>query len=124
VRGRSLAGLCVVVVVASGCGASGLRLSDQQRDGARIFVVTGCMNCHLYGGAGSRSLGAPELTQEGRKRRGVDWQIRHLECPRCVRTDSPMPSFSKLGAEDLSALAVFLEGSDGPIDWERYAPTQ
>ena len=82
-------------------------------EGATLFAQAGCLNCHVYQGAGSQNLGAPELTDEGAKERGVQWQIDHLECPSCVTPGSPMPSFASLSEEQLLALGVFLEASKG-----------
>ena len=39
------------------------------------------MNCHTYLGAGSSNLGAPDLSAEGAKGRGIEWQIAHLKNP-------------------------------------------
>ena len=82
--------------------------------GAKLFSQSGCLTCHVYTGAGSANLGAPELTAEGAKGRGVDWQIKHLECPSCTTPGSAMPAFKTLGADNLKKLAAFLEASKGP----------
>src|SRR5207253_3098123 len=82
--------------------------------GAKLFAVSGCLNCHTYNGAGGHNLGAPELTAEGAKNKGVAFQIAHLKCPACVNPGSPMPSFAGLGEQNLKALATFLEASKGP----------
>ena len=89
------------------------RLPPAAVPGARLFAETGCLACHTYTGAGSANLGAPDLTREGRRGRGVAWRIRHLACPRCVGPDSAMPSFDALGRTKLRRLAVFLEASKG-----------
>jgi cytochrome c553 len=81
--------------------------------GANLFAASGCTNCHRYAGIGSSELGAPNLTAEGRKGRGVQFQIAHLKCPSCVTRGSPMPSFTALGAGNLRRVAVFLEASKG-----------
>lgn len=81
--------------------------------GATLFAQSGCLTCHIYTGSGGANLGAPELTAEGSKGRGIDWQIKHLECPSCVVPGSPMPAFKALGAENLKKLATFLEASKG-----------
>ena len=47
--------------------------------GRRHLRAAGCLNCHTYLGAGSPNLGAPELTEEGREGRGIEWQIGHLK---------------------------------------------
>src|SRR6266850_6399052 len=81
--------------------------------GARLFAVSGCTACHTYLGTGSSNLGAPDLTAIGTKNLGVDFQIRHLECPSCVNAGSPMPPFKSLGPQRLRQLAIFLEASKG-----------
>ena len=81
--------------------------------GASLFAVAGCANCHTYNGAGGQYPGAPNLTAEGAKNKGVAFQIAHLKCPACVNPGSPMPSFSGLGDARLKSLATFLEASKG-----------
>jgi mono/diheme cytochrome c family protein len=82
--------------------------------GAKLFAQVGCLNCHTYLGTGSHNLGAPDLSAEGAKRKGIAFQIAHLKCPVCVTKGSPMPSFANEGAKNLTALATFLEASKGP----------
>jgi mono/diheme cytochrome c family protein len=82
--------------------------------GAKIFAVAGCLNCHTYLGDGGQNLGAPDLSAEGAKNKGIAFQIAHLKCPACVNPGSPMPSFAGLGDERLKQLAAFLEASKGP----------
>ena len=82
--------------------------------GANLFAESGCTNCHTYLGTGSSNLGAPDLSAEGAKGKGIDFQIRHLECPSCVNPGSPMPPFAALGQANLHSLATFLEASKGP----------
>jgi mono/diheme cytochrome c family protein len=81
--------------------------------GAKLFAVVGCLNCHTYLGAGGHLLGAPDLTDEGSKNKGIAFQIAHLKCPSCVNPGSPMPPFASQGPKNLHALAVFLEASKG-----------
>ena len=81
--------------------------------GAKLFAVAGCTACHTYLGAGGANLGAPDLSTEGLKNRGIDFQIRHLKCPSCVNAGSPMPPFASLGDVRLRDLAIFLEASKG-----------
>jgi menaquinol-cytochrome c reductase cytochrome b/c subunit len=88
-------------------------LPANARDGAEIFAVSGCLNCHTYAGEGASQLGAPDLTEEGTRNRGIQWQIDHLKAPSSVTPGSPMPSFAKLGEENLRKLAIFLEASKG-----------
>ena len=81
--------------------------------GAKLFAVSGCLNCHTYLGIGGGFAGAPNLTAEGAKNKGIDFQIRHLENPAGVNPGSPMPSFQGLGTANLTKLANFLEASKG-----------
>ena len=82
--------------------------------GAKLFAVVGCASCHTYLGDGGSNLGAPDLSAEGAKNKGIDFQIAHLKCPSCVNSGSPMPSFASQGATNLANLAAFLEASKGP----------
>jgi quinol---cytochrome c reductase cytochrome c subunit, bacillus type len=81
--------------------------------GATLFAESGCTNCHTYLGTGSSNLGAPDLSAEGAKNKGIQFQVSHLECPSCVNPGSPMPPFKELGNENLQKLAAFLEASKG-----------
>ena len=83
------------------------------KNGATLFAQSGCLNCHVYQGAGAQNLGAPELTAEGAKGKGIQFQIDHLKCPSCVNPGSPMPSFAALGEDQLKDIAIFLESSKG-----------
>jgi len=88
--------------------------NQQAIDGANLFAESGCTNCHTYLGTGSSNLGAPDLSAEGAKNKGIEFQVNHLTCPACVNSGSPMPSFAGLGTERLRQLAEFLEASKGP----------
>ena len=87
---------------------------EEVRAGAELFSEATCLNCHVYLGDGAVNLGAPELTDEGAKEKGIEFQIKHLQCPSCVTPGSQMPPFAQLGEENLRNLAVFLEASKGP----------
>ena len=80
---------------------------------AKLFATSGCLNCHTYNGAGGSQLGAPDLSAEGSKNKGIAFQIAHLKCPSCVNKGSPMPVFADLGQDNLKKLATFLEASKG-----------
>jgi len=88
--------------------------NQQAVAGAKLFAVAGCLNCHTYAGDGGHNLGAPDLTAEGAKNKGIAFQISHLKCPACVNPGSPMPSFAGLGDSRLKQIAAFLEASKGP----------
>src|SRR3954466_13278133 len=79
--------------------------NQQAIAGAKLFAVAGCLNCHTYLGDGSSNLGAPDLTAEGAKNKGIDFQVKHLQCPSCQNPGSPMPSFANLGNDRLAQLA-------------------
>src|SRR5262249_10322854 len=89
------------------------KLPQSAVPGARLFATAGCTACHTYLGTGSSNLGAPDLTTIGTRNLGIDFQIRHLQCPSCVNPGSPMPKFASLGNKRLHDLAVFLEASKG-----------
>src|ERR671924_117038 len=89
-------------------------LSAKGEAGARIFAQAGCTGCHTYMGSGSTNLGAPDLTREGAKGRGIQFQIDHLKCPSCVNPGSPMPPFTSFTDQQYEELATFLEESKGP----------
>jgi quinol---cytochrome c reductase cytochrome c subunit, bacillus type len=82
--------------------------------GAKLFAQSGCLTCHTYLGTGSSNLGAPDLSKEGSKGKGIQFQIDHLKCPSCVTPGSPMPPFASLGDENIRKIAIFLEASKGP----------
>jgi mono/diheme cytochrome c family protein len=82
--------------------------------GAKLFATSGCLNCHTYLNVGGSNLGAPNLSAEGAKNKGIAFQIAHLKCPSCVNKGSPMPSFAAFGNDNLQKLATFIEASKGP----------
>ena len=92
----------------------GFTNNKQAVAGAKLFAQLGCLNCHTYLGSGNHNLGAPDLSAEGSKGRGILFQIAHLKCPSCVNKGSPMPSFASQGNANLTKLAIFLEASKGP----------
>ena len=86
-------------------------LPPNAREGAVLFATSGCTNCHTYDGIGAHV--GPELTEEGTRNRGIQWQIDHLKNPSAVTPGSSMPPFARLGEENLRKLAIFLESSKG-----------
>lgn len=87
-------------------------LPEEAVAGARLFAEAGCTNCHTYLGTGN-AAGAPDLTEEGKKGKGLQFQIDHLRDPRSTTPGSTMPPFASLGDENLRKLAIFLEASKG-----------
>jgi quinol---cytochrome c reductase cytochrome c subunit, bacillus type len=104
----------VIAAIPSWASSEGFTGNEEALAGARLFAESGCTNCHTYLGTGSSNLGAPDLTEEGAKGKGVQFQIDHLKCPSCVNPGSAMPPFAALGEDNLHKLAVFLEASKGP----------
>ena len=87
--------------------------------GAEIFALAGCMGCHTYLGAGHPNLGAPDLSAEGAKGRGEEFQIDHLKCPSCVNPGSPMPPFANFTDEQYQQLADLPRRVEGPAGRRR-----
>ena len=81
--------------------------------GATVFDASQCTLCHTYAGSGTTNVGAPDLTAIGRRKYGMRFLVKQLQCPSCVRSGSAMPGFSALGDKKLHDLAVFLEASKG-----------
>jgi mono/diheme cytochrome c family protein len=102
-----------LALVPKWAASEGFTGNAQAIAGAKLFAVAGCMNCHTYNGAGGKNLGAPDLTAEGAKNKGIAFQIKHLQNPASVNPGSPMPSFQGLGDARLKLLATFLEASKG-----------
>ena len=103
----------VKAAIPSWAKKQGFANNQEALKGANLFAESGCTNCHTYLGTGSSNLGAPDLSAEGSKNKGIQFQIDHLKCPSCVNPGSPMPQFESLGEENLRKLAVFLEASKG-----------
>ena len=80
----------LIAQVPSWAKTAGLRRTTRQAiAGAKLFAVSGCLNCHTYLGDGGSNLGAPDLTAEGAKNKGIAFQIAHLQCPACENAGSP-----------------------------------
>jgi menaquinol-cytochrome c reductase cytochrome b/c subunit len=104
----------VKAAIPSWAKKQGFAGDKQALAGANLFAGSGCVSCHTYIGTGSSNLGAPDLSAEGSKNKGLKFQVDHLKCPSCVNPGSPMPPFAALGDDNLRKLATFLEASKGP----------
>jgi quinol---cytochrome c reductase cytochrome c subunit, bacillus type len=80
--------------------------------GAQLFAQAGCMTCHTYLGNGSSNQGAPDLSEVGTRRQGVDTFKAYLSNP-AQFGNNVMSSYSFLGDENLTNLATFLNASKG-----------
>jgi menaquinol-cytochrome c reductase cytochrome b/c subunit len=86
--------------------------------GARLFAEAGCMNCHVYLGAGNANLGAPDLSAIGKGGRGVQGFADYVANP-AKFGNNVMPRFGeKYGGsftdEQLQQVGEFLNASKGP----------
>ncbi len=90
-------------------------LPEEARAGAVLYAETGCQQCHLYLGAGSANLGAPELTAIGAEGgKGVDYFARYIGNPRQFG-NTVMPIYGEsLSEENLRQMGIFLDASKGP----------
>ena len=80
--------------------------------GAHLFAASGCLICHTYAGAGTRNLGARDLTRVGRRRR-ARWIERYVANPRTFG-DQVMPVFGNaFSSRQVGELAAFLAASKG-----------
>jgi cytochrome c553 len=86
---------------------------DQQAvDGAELFAVSGCLNCHIYLGQGTGNLGAPDLSEVGQTNDAA-YFVAYLTNP-AQFGNTVMGSYAYLGQENLDALGAFLAASKGP----------
>jgi ubiquinol-cytochrome c reductase cytochrome b subunit/menaquinol-cytochrome c reductase cytochrome b/c subunit len=86
-------------------------IPEDVRPGAILFADSGCLSCHTYLSAGSSNLGAPDLTNEGQRGRGIEFQIQHLKDPQSTTPGSQMPPFPNFTDQEYQDLAAFLEAS-------------
>lgn len=77
--------------------------------GLELVNASGCLNCHAIGANGAPGPG-PNLTNEGTKGRGKQWQIDHLKNPQSRNPGSSMPAFANFTPEEYDNLATLLEG--------------
>jgi mono/diheme cytochrome c family protein len=82
-------------------------LSPKACEGALLVAQSGCLSCHRFEGTGG-TIG-PDLTEEGTRGRGKEWQIEHLMDPDSKTPGSTMPPFTDFTDEQYDALATFLE---------------
>ncbi|MFL5966988.1 MAG: hypothetical protein ACJ747_10595 [Gaiellaceae bacterium] len=81
--------------------------------GANAFATSGCTACHTYLGTGGGNLGAPDLSAEGTKGKGVQGLQSYIADPSKFG-NNVMPKFASLGDTTLHQIAVFLDASKGP----------
>jgi quinol---cytochrome c reductase cytochrome c subunit, bacillus type len=81
--------------------------------GATLFAEAGCTTCHTYLGTGSTNLGAPDLSKEGTKGRGVQGLAAYVSDPSKFG-NNVMPRFGlQFSKAQIHSIAVFLDASKG-----------
>ena len=87
------------------------RLPRSALPGAKLFATVGCLSCHTYLGSGTRSRGAPDLSQIGSGKKSAAWFRKYVA--RAYAYGNPlMPSYADLGTQ-LKSIAAFLKASRG-----------
>ena len=104
--------LALLTLPACGGGGSEGAKADTQPRGVALLEANACLACHVYGDEGTESLGAPDLTHQGRRQRGADWIAAYIRDPKETNPDSLMPPFAQISDGDLRELSEFLETSE------------
>lgn len=91
----------------------GFARNKRAEAGARIFTQVGCLNCHTYLGAGSRNLGAPDLTAIGRTSSQTEAGFASYIADPAKFGDNVMLRFRSLGRSNLLLIGAFLAASKG-----------
>ena len=87
--------------------------NNEAIEGAELFAVSGCLQCHIYLGTGGGLLGAPELTDIGETNKGAEYFQRYVTNP-AEFGNTTMQPYAGLGEENLQKIAAFLDASKGP----------
>jgi menaquinol-cytochrome c reductase cytochrome b/c subunit len=116
----------VVAAVPSWAQREGFANNPKAVAGATVFAQAGCTSCHTYLGTGGAQLGAPDLSAEGTKGKGVQGLEAYISDPSKFG-NTVMPKFGAfanipakdangkdLGISQLTAIATFLDASKGP----------
>jgi mono/diheme cytochrome c family protein len=111
----------VVAAVPKWAQREGFASNPDAVAGAKVFAAGGCTACHTYLGTGGGNLGAPDLSAEGRKGKGVQGLEAYISDPSKFG-NNVMPKFAAfanvkapgVGISQLRAVAIFLDASKGP----------
>jgi cytochrome c553 len=101
------------VLVPEWAQREGISEGSEAYEGATLFAVSGCLQCHTYLGTGSGNLGAPDLSEIGATNRGPAFFQSYVSNPAQYGNDVMQP-YAGLGEENLKKLAAFLDASKGP----------
>jgi mono/diheme cytochrome c family protein len=93
---------------------AGNNLPEEARAGAELFAEAGCQQCHVYLGAGSANLGAPDLSDVGSDQaKDAAYFERYVADPTQFG-NTVMPRYGETFSEEqLRSIAVFLDASEG-----------
>ena len=109
---REALGSETIAAVPEWAEKQGFADNPEAMEGAELFAVVGCLQCHTYLGEGSSNLGAPDLSDIGATDRGADYFERYVANP-AEFGNTAMPPFIGLGQENVRKIAVFLDASKG-----------
>ena len=104
-----------IVLVPVWAEAQGFADNPEAVEGAELFAVSGCLQCHTYLGTGGGNLGAPDLTAIGATGRDEAYFVRYVGNP-AEFGNTVMQPYAGLGEENLQKIAAFLDASKGPKD--------
>jgi menaquinol-cytochrome c reductase cytochrome b/c subunit len=102
----------LILLVPSWSEEQGFADNPEAVNGAKLFAVSGCLNCHTYLGEGGGNLGAPDLSEIGATNDPA-YFVRYLTNPAAFG-NNVMGSYAYLGQANLDALGAFLAASKGP----------
>jgi hypothetical protein len=102
-----------IVLVPEWAETQGFADNEEAVEGAELFAVSGCLQCHIYLGTGGGLLGAPDLTEIGATGKGVDYFQRYITNP-AEFGNTVMQPYAGLGQENIRKIAIFLDASKGP----------
>ena len=104
-----------IVLVPDWAEREGIAKDSEAYEGANLFAVSGCLQCHTYLGTGGANLGAPDLSDIGATNRGPAFFQSYVSNP-AQYGNTVMQPYAGLGEENLKKLAAFLDASKGPKD--------
>jgi mono/diheme cytochrome c family protein len=79
-------------------------------NGRILYNKLKCSHCHRIGDVGGNV--GPDLTKEGNRKRGIEWQVKNLIDSASTHPKHPnpyMPKFDKMTDKMLLDLATYLE---------------
>lgn len=89
--------------------AATIEKTGSPEKGKILYSKLRCYYCHKIGNEGGNT--GPDLTKEGAKKRGIEWQMKNLADPSSTNLKHPanMPKFDKLTEKMFLDLAAYLE---------------